>query len=96
MTDISNLPFEVHYERVKQNLIRTINRISETEQMPPSIMMVVLENVLQEYKVNSYSIILGNYNISIPEGVETDDENYESKDDTETVNEDTESELIEN
>ena len=68
MANMDNLPFEVNYEHVKQSLIRTINQIADSEQMPSSLMIIVLENVLQEFKLNTYSTIIGNYDISIPEG----------------------------
>ena len=72
MANNDNLPFEVNYERVKQALVRTINQIAESEQMPSSLMIITLENVLQEFKLNTYSTIIGNYDISIPEGAESD------------------------
>lgn len=72
MANNDNLPFEVNYERVKQALVRTVNQIAESEQMPSSLMIITLENVLQEFKLNTYSTIIGNYDISIPEGAELD------------------------
>lgn len=69
--DVSNLPFEIPYERTKQALVRTINKIAEDESMPSSLMIIILENVINEFKNNAYAQIIGNYDVSIPQGVET-------------------------
>ena len=74
MSNSDNLPFEVNYERVKQSLVRTVNQVAESEQMPSSLMIIILENVLQEFKLNTYSTIIGNYDISMPDGAESNQE----------------------
>ena len=66
MTDDTSLPFEVGIEKAKSDLTKAINSIGKEYSIPSSLMTMILESILNESKMNTYSTIISYYDISHP------------------------------
>ena len=71
MANDTSLPFEIGIEKAKSDLTKAINSIGKEYSIPSSIMTMILESILNESKLNTYSTIISYYDISHPSRSET-------------------------
>lgn len=64
----NTLPFEIRIEKAKYEILHTVNQIGNSYDIPSPILIMLLEQIVEESKLNTYIAITTNYNISIPEG----------------------------
>jgi hypothetical protein len=58
------LPIEVGIERAKREIVAAINQIGSNYGLPSSILMLVVEDVINNSKIGTYTTIISNYDIS--------------------------------
>lgn len=63
------LPIEVGFEKAKQEILQAIAQIGKSYDIPSSIMLLLIEQIVKDTRLNTYETILINYDIKIPEGV---------------------------
>jgi len=67
MANNQGLPIEVGFEKAKSDIVAAISRIGNEYSLPTSLMLVLLENVVLESKLNTFGTIVSHYDISQPE-----------------------------
>lgn len=60
----NSLPFEVGIEKAKHDIIVAINIIGQKYSIPSSILSMILQSIVDESKINTYSTIISNYDIT--------------------------------
>jgi len=66
MANDQNLPIEVGFERAKADIVVAMKRIGDKHSLPSSLMLMLLENVVTESKLNTYATIVSNCDIIPP------------------------------
>ncbi len=77
--DINKLPIEISLMRAKREILQAINQIGNSYNLPSSITTMLVDEIVKESSLNTYTTILSNYNIELPEGVITDDSKTSNK-----------------
>lgn len=68
--DTNKLPIEVGLEKAKFEILQAINQVGRSYDLPSSFVMMIVEQLLIESKLNTYQTIITHYDIDIPKGVE--------------------------
>lgn len=66
MANTDGLPFEIGIEKAKSDIVNAIGEIGKRYSIPSSIMTMILQSVVEDSKLNTYSSILAYYDISNP------------------------------
>ena len=61
-----NLPIEIAFEKVRNELLYNANTIARKYQLPSSLLAVILSEVAKDLKLSAYESIIANYDISVP------------------------------
>lgn len=61
-----NLPFEIGFEKAKNEITVLVNRVSQKYSIPSSLIAIILADIAKEAKLNTYETIIANYDISLP------------------------------
>lgn len=61
-----SLPIEASVEKAKREILSAINQIGHSYELPSLIVVMIVEQIVAETKLNSYSTIVANYDISLP------------------------------
>ncbi len=77
--DINKLPIEISLMRAKREILQAINQIGNSYNLPSSITTMLVDEIVKESSLNTYTTILSNYNIELQEGVITDDSKTSNK-----------------
>lgn len=62
-----NLPFEVAIEKARHDITNAINIIGRQYSIPSSILSNIVSQIAVESKLNAFTAIISNYDISVPE-----------------------------
>ncbi len=65
----NGLPIEVGLEKAKREILQAINQIGNSYDLPSSLVLMLVEQIVNDTKLNTYETIITNYDISIPKGV---------------------------
>ena len=71
MANTESLPFEIGIEKAKRSMVHAVHQVSKEYDIPASLMVMILENIVIESKLNTFSTIVANYDISNPAPPET-------------------------
>ena len=63
------IPFEVGYEKAKNEILKAISSIGQKYSIPTSILTIMLHDISNEAKLNTYELILGTFDISAPQSL---------------------------
>lgn len=66
----NGLPIEVGFERAKRELLQAINQIGKRYNLPSSLMTLIVQQLITESKLNTFEVIVANYDITLPKGAE--------------------------
>ncbi len=66
--DVNKLPIEISLMRAKREILQAINQIGNSYNLPSSITVMLVDEIVKESSLNTYTTILSNYNIELPEG----------------------------
>ncbi len=62
----SSLPIEVGLEQARREMVDAVNRIGTKYNLPSSIVVLVLEKMVYESKLNTFETLVSYANIEIP------------------------------
>ena len=65
MANIEQIPFEVILEKTKSEILTSVNAIGQKYEMPPTVMLMVLEQIINEAKLGSYSALIRNMPVEL-------------------------------
>lgn len=61
------LPIEIGIEKAKKDILRAINQIGNSYDLPSSIVLMIVEQIAHDTRLNTYETIITTCDISIPE-----------------------------
>ena len=61
-----NLPIEVGLEKARFEIVQAIGQIGDRYSIPSSLLLILLENIVNESKLATFTNILAGYDISNP------------------------------
>ena len=62
-------PIEIGLQKAKDEILQSINMIGKKYSIPSSIILLIVEQIVQDTKINTYESIIGRYDVSMPGGV---------------------------
>ena len=65
MANIEQIPFEVIVEKTKSDILTSVNAIGQKYEMPSTIMLMVLEQIVNDAKLSSYSALIRNMPVEL-------------------------------
>ena len=65
MANVEQIPFEVILEKTKSEILTSVNAIGQKYEMPPSVTLMVLEQIVDEAKLGSYSALIRNMPVEL-------------------------------
>ena len=65
MANVEQIPFEVILEKTKSEILTSVNAIGQKYEMPPSVMLMVIEQIVDEAKLGSYSALIRNMPVEL-------------------------------
>lgn len=65
MANVEQIPFEVILEKTKSEILTAVNAIGQKYEMPPSVMLMVIEQIVDEAKLGSYSALIRNMPVEL-------------------------------
>lgn len=65
----NGLPIEIGLEKAKREILQAINQIGNSYDLPSSLVLMLVEQIVHDTKLNTYETIVTNYDISLPKGV---------------------------
>lgn len=69
--NFDDLPIDVSISRAKREILQAINQIGNSYGLPSVITTIIVDQIVKESTLNAYETIIRNYDIEIPEGVNT-------------------------
>lgn len=69
----NNTPLEFSFEKAKNEIVNAVNYIGQLNNIPSSVLLLILENVMLSIKSTMYSEIMSSY--KVPEDKPEDNEN---------------------
>ena len=66
MPDNETLPIEVDVEKAKVDIVSAVSDIGRKYSLPSSLMLIILENIVSESKLNALRNVVVQYDISNP------------------------------
>jgi hypothetical protein len=66
----TSLPIEVGLDKAKREILQTINQIGTNYNIPSSFIVMILQQIVYETRLNTYETITTNYDIKVPNAVE--------------------------
>ena len=66
MPENENLPIEVGLEKAKVDIVNAVGDIGSKYSLPASWILIILENIVSESKLNAFRNVIVQYDISIP------------------------------
>ena len=79
MAKNQNLPIEVGFERAKADIVIAIKKIGDKHSLPSSLMLILLESVVTESKLNTFATIVSNCDIIPPTADNSHDQVMQSE-----------------
>ena len=67
MANIEQIPFEIIIEKSKGEILTSVNAIGQKYEMPSAVMLMVLEQIVDEAKLSSYSALIRNMPVELDE-----------------------------
>ena len=65
MANIDQIPFEIVLEKTKSEIFTSVNAIGQKYEMPSSILLMILEQIVYENKNGSYATLIRNMPIDL-------------------------------
>ena len=66
MPENENLPIEVGLEKAKVDIVNAVGDIGSKYSLPASWILMILENIVSESKLNTFRNVIVQYDISTP------------------------------